>query len=298
MRNRLVECSVASLIAALALPLLTVAQTSQPRQTTDQQSAAAPVSTAGASQGATEIEGKGGQMPHYKYAGPPGPAPKQDLSGEWGGPLSAAKVDPAPPMTAWGQERFAANKSNQKINVADSNDPLDTCDPLGFPRNALWESRGIAFAKMPDKVVELFQYEKVWREIWTDGRALPKNVGSDILNSPDSRYYGYSVGHWDGDYTLVVDTVGLDDSTWLDNAGHPHSGDLHVNERYTRVDQHTLEMTVTLDDPKVFTRPWMAGETTFKWIPEQQFDEQLCIPSHMQDYFKLLANPAAGVGTK
>jgi len=298
MTNRLVECSVAGLIGVLALSSIAVAQTSQPRQATGQQSATATASTAGAGQAGSEIEGKGQQMPHYKYAGPPGPAPKQDLSGEWGGPLSAAKVDPVPPMTAWGQERFAANKSNQKINVADSNDPLDTCDPLGFPRNALWESRGIAFAKMPDKVVELFQYEKVWREIWTDGRALPKNVGSDIPNSPDPRYYGYSVGHWDGDYTLVVDTVGLDDSTWLDNAGHPHSGDLHVNERYTRVDQHTLEMTVTLDDPKVFTRPWMAGQTTFKWIPEQQFDEQLCIPSHMQDYYKLLANPAAGVGTK
>jgi hypothetical protein len=298
MRNRLVECSVAGLMAVLVLSPVAIAQTSQPRQTTGQQSATAPASTAGAGQGATEIEGKGGQMPHYKYPGPPGPAPKQDLSGEWGGPLSAAKVDPVPPMTAWGQQQFAAHKSNQKINVADSNDPLDTCDPLGFPRNALWESRGIAFAKMPDKVVELFQYEKIWREIWTDGRELPKNVGSDIPNSPDPRYYGYSVGRWDGDYTLVVDTVGLDEDTWLDNAGHPHSGDLHVNERYTRVDQHTLEMTVTLDDPKVFTHPWMAGETTFKWIPEQQFDEQLCIPSHMQDYFKLLANPAAGAGAK
>jgi len=297
MRNRLTSSGVC-LIAILALSSITIAQTSQPRQNTGQPAGTASASAAGANQGAKEIEGSGLQMPHYKYADPPGPAPKQDLSGEWGGPLSAAKVDPVPPMTAWGQERFAANKSNQKINVADSNDPLDTCDPLGFPRNALWESRGIAFAKMPDKVVELFQYEKVWREIWTDGRALPKNVDSALPDSQDSRYYGYSVGHWDGDYTFVVDTVGLDDSTWLDNAGHPHSGDLHVNERYTRMDQRTLEMTVTLDDPRVYTRPWMAGQSIYKWIPQQQFDEQLCVPSHMQDYLKLIAKPASGPRTK
>ncbi len=297
MKNRL-ACPVVSLVAMLALSLMTIAQTSQPRQNTGQPSTAAAAATAGASQGAKEIEGRGNQMPHYKYAGAPGPAPRQDLSGEWGGPLSAAEVDPVPPMTAFGRARFAGNRSNQKISVADSNDPLDTCDPLGFPRNALWESRGIAFAKMPDKVVELFQYQKVWREIWTDGRALPKNVDNDAPDSADSRYYGYSVGHWDGDYSFVVDTVGLDEDTWLDNAGHPHSGDLRVNERYTRVDQHTLEMVVTLDDAKVYTRPWMAGKTTFKWIPQQQFDEQLCVPSHMQDYTKLIAKPAAGPGTK
>jgi hypothetical protein len=209
-----------------------------------------------------------------------------------------AKIDPVPPMTAWGQEQFAAHKSNQKISVAESNDPLDTCDPLGFPRNALWESRGIAFAKMPDKIVEVFQYQRVWREIWTDGRALPKNIDNDAPDSTDSRYYGYSVGHWDGDYTFVVDTAGLDQDTWLDNAGHPHSGDLRVNERYTRMDQHTMEMTVTVNDPKVYTRPWMAGQTIYKWIPQQQFDEQLCIPSRMQDYTKLIARPAAGARSK
>jgi hypothetical protein len=297
MRNCL-ACSVAGLIAILVLSTITIAQTSQPRQNAGQPAGAAPASTAGANQGAKEIEGVGNQMPHYKYAGPPGPAPRQDLNGEWGGPLSAAKVDPVPPMTAWGQEQFAAHKSNQKISVADSNDPLDTCDPLGFPRNALWESRGIAFAKMQDKVVELFQYQKVWREIWTDGRALPKNIDSDLPDSADSRYYGYAVGHWDGDYTFVVDTVGLDQDTWLDNAGHPHSGDLRVNERYTRVDQHTLDMTVTLTDPKVYTQPWMAGKSTYKWIPQQQFDEQLCVPSRMQDYTKLIAKPAAGPSTK
>jgi hypothetical protein len=285
-------------LAILAFSFAAIGQTSQPRQNGGRAAGAAAAATAGAGQGGKEIEGEGNQMPHYTYAGPPGPALRQDLIGEWGGPLSAAKVDPVPPMTAFGQAQFAAHKSNQKISVAESNDPLDTCDPLGFPRNALWESRGIAFAKMPDKVVEVFQYQRVWREIWTDGRDLPKNIDNEAPDSTDSRYYGYAVGHWDGDYTFVVDTGGLDQDTWLDNAGHPHSGDLRVNERYTRMDQHTMQMTVTLTDPKVYTRPWMAGQSIYKWIPQQQFDEQLCIPSRMQDYTKLIARPAVGLVNK
>ncbi len=297
MKSRL-ACSIIGPIAFVALSSISAAQTSQPQQSPARSAASAPSSGGSANQGANEIEGAGNQMPRYKYPGPPGPAPRQELSGEWGGPLSAPKIDPVPPLTAWGQAQFAAHKSNQRISVANSNDPLDTCDPLGFPRNALWESRGIAFAKMADKVVELFQYERVWREIWTDGRALPKNIDSDLPDSADSRYYGYSVGHWEGDYTFVVDTTGLDEDTWLDNAGHPHSNELRVNERYKRVDQHTLEMTVTLTDPKTYTQPWMAGQTTYKWIPQQQFDEQLCVPSHMQDYMKLIAKPAVGPTAK
>lgn len=279
-------------IAILALAPVAMAQTAPAAQGGGRQrggAAAGAQAAPGAASNGKEIEGAGGQMPHYTYPAAPGPAPRQEVSGTWGGPLSTPKIDPVPPMTAWGKERFAANKSNQRINVASSNDPLNHCDPLGFPRNALWESRGIAFATMPGKIAELFQYQRTWREIFTDGRELPKDVGG---NGPDSRYYGYSVGHWDGDYTLVVDTVGLDDGTWLDNAGHPHSGDLRVNERYTRVDQHTLEMTVVLDDPKTYTAKWMAGKTTFKWIPQQEFDEQLCIPSQMEDYLKVLAGPA------
>jgi len=296
MKNRL-ACSAVGLVALFAASSIMIAQTSQPRRNGGQSSATGQSSIAPASPGG-EIEGTGNQMPRYKYPAAPGPAPKQDLSGEWGGPLSAPRIDPVPPLTAWGQAQFAAHKSNQRISVANSNDPLDTCDPLGFPRNALWESRGIAFAKMPDKVVELFQYQRVWREIWTDGRALPKNIDSDLPDSADSRYYGYSVGHWDGDYNFVVDTAGLDEDTWLDNAGHPHSSELRVNESYKRVDQHTMEMTVTLNDPKVYTKPWMAGQTTYKWIPQQQFDEQLCVPSHMQDYMKLIAKPSAGAAGK
>jgi hypothetical protein len=66
------------------------------------------------------------------------------------------------------------------------------------------------------------------------------------------------VGRWEDDYTLVVETVGTDDRTWLDNAGNPHSNSLRVEERYHRVNQGTLELTVTIDDPLVYTKPWVA----------------------------------------
>jgi hypothetical protein len=296
MRNCL-ACSVAGLIAILVLSTITIAQTSQPRQNAGQPAGAAPASTAGANQGAKEIEGVGNQMPHYKYAGPPGPAPRQDLNGEWGGPLSAAKVDPVPPMTAWGQEQFAAHKSNQKISVADSNDPLDTCDPLGFPRNALWESRGIAFAKMQDKVVELFQYQKVWREIWTDGRALPKNIDSDLPDSADSRYYGYAVGHWDGD-TLVVDSGAYNEKTWLDSVGDPHSEDMTMQERFAHPDAMTVQITATLTDPKIYTKPWVSAKPqVYKLqLPKgvTELEEAYCVPSEEGTFNRLVRDAADG----
>ena len=130
-----------------------------------------------------------------------------------------------------------------QVPVALSNDPLKTCDPMGFPRDVTFEDRGIQFVQTPTAMWQMFQYQRIWREIWTDGRALPKNVGGKAAGSLDPRYYGFSVGHWDGDYTFVVDTVGTDPSTWLDNAGHPHSGDLHVMERYTRLDHNDLEVS-------------------------------------------------------
>ena len=128
---------------------------------------------------------------------------------------------------------------------------------------------------MPGRMLELFQYNRVWREIWTDGRELPKNVGGRAADAPDPRWYGYSVGQWDGDYSFVVDTVGSDDRSWLDTAGHPHSVDMRVQERYTRLNHNTLEMTITIDDPKAYTKPFVITTSQFKWIPNQELREEI-----------------------
>jgi hypothetical protein len=223
--------------------------------------------------------------------GPAGPAPRQDLTGFWA-TLASERLNAVPPLTPWGQEQFHAHKNQNEYPVAESNDPIKTCDPLGFPRNMLFQVRGVAFAQMPGKVLELFQFNRVWREIWTDGRELPKNVGGNAADAPDPRWYGYSVGHWEGDYTFVVDTVGSDERSWLDIVGHPHSLELRVQERYTRVDHNNLEVTMTIDDPKTYTKPFVITKANFKWIPQQDFEEQLCVPSEMLEYLKVIANPA------
>ena len=118
-----------------------------------------------------------------RVAGSGGPAPVHDLSGTWAGPRSGAgvpdfRVGEIPSLTPLGQELFSGRKSLAKFSPAGTNDPfVRTCDPLGFPRADVDEIRGISFATMPDRIVMLYQFQQVWREIWMDGRELPKNAG-------------------------------------------------------------------------------------------------------------------------
>jgi hypothetical protein len=216
-----------------------------------------------------------------------GPAPVRDLSGSWTGNLEP-KLGEAPPLTPLGQQRF-------KLNIPDpfsarSNDPWGTCDPFGFPRSVTNETRGVAFATMPGRIVIMTQYQKIWRTVWMDGRELPKNVGAK--GGPDPTWYGYSVGHWEGDNTLVVQTTGVDDRSWVDRRGHPHSLDMRVEERYTRLNHNSLELTVTVDDPKTYTKPFVVATNKFRWLPNQEDEEQLCVPSEMIEYIKVIAVPA------
>jgi len=285
-RNRL-ACVVTALIALLAFAALGNAQTQTFKPPTKEDNANAKKNCEQIGQPGTEYLILCADMT------PAGPAPKRDIFGSWSGPIGAVAVDKVPPFTDLGQKLMSLNHANFAVNVADSNDPINHCDPLGFPRNAVFELRGIQFGQMPNRVLILNQYERIWREVWTDGRALPKGFGSVAVDAPDPRYYGYSVGHWDGDYTFVVDSVGSDGASWLDNNGHPHSEEMHVTERFVRVDAKTLSSTVTVDDPKVYTKPFVLGRTIYKWIPDQQFEEQLCIPSQSQLYTDAIAKPAA-----
>src|SRR6185503_13751786 len=146
-----------------------------------------------------------------KMPNPPGPAPKRDLSGVWVGP-NGNKAERVPPMTPAGEALFKERKGygNASRVVGASNDPFITCDPLGFPRNLLAHavsSRGrFIVGSAPDRLLFAYEQQRVWREVWMDGRALPKAV--DVRGAPESRYYGHSVGHWENDTTLVVDTTG------------------------------------------------------------------------------------------
>ena len=269
MRNSLKVCIV-SLAAALLISSYAPAQTSPPPK-----------------RGVSET-----LYDRLANEGPGGAAPRRDLSGFWAG-LVEPKLKEVPPMTPWGQEQFRLHKSTWNFPVAESNDPGNGCDPLGFPRNMLYQTRGIAFTQMPGRMLELFLYNQVWREIWTDGRELPKNVGGSSADAPDPRWYGYSVGRWEGDYTFVVDAIGSDERSWLDNYGHPHSVDMRVQERYTRVDHNHLEVTITIDDPKAYTKPFVITKSDYRWVPEQDFEEQICAPSEEFEYLKVMGDSTA-----
>jgi hypothetical protein len=224
------------------------------------------------------------------------PAPARDLTGDWHGVPEPPRLNQEAQMTAWGQAIFDSRKTMGKGLVGNSNDPMVKCDPLGFPRDVLWETRGLEFIQLPRKVVMLSQYQRVWREVWTDGRKLPTrdtvSKADELLSEP--RYYGYSIGHWADDYTFVVDTANLDEDTWVDEFGHPHSEDAHVREEYHRADHDTLQVTVTIDDPKAYKVPFVvADKIIYKWNPRQELDEQLCIPSAAEQYFNAIAGPAA-----
>jgi hypothetical protein len=236
---------------------------------------------------------------------PPGPAPKRDLSGAWVGPQNF-KLGPLAPMTPAGEAIFkqrhpylVANvKSGEELPPA--NDPFITCDPIGFPRNLQAHSismrGGVLFGSAPNRILIAYEQQRVFREIWMDGRELPKQV--DVKGAPDSRYYGFSVGHWDGDYTFVVDTTGFDERPWVDELGHPHSSMAHIQERYTRVDQYNMKLTATIDDPKFYTKPWTLITADFYWMKNQEFSEWFCIPSEGIEYRDSLSQPSGVQITK
>lgn len=278
--------SIAGLAAVLVFSALANAQTAQPPQS---------------SQG-----NQGGHSPWKYYpmdraVGDGGPAPKRDLTGTWAGPGSGAAVPKgtnamtptAPPMTPLGQQLFDMHKPIGKFSPAGTNDPHTRyCDPFGFPQNMTNEIRGMTITTTPTRTFLLIQYMDVWREIWTDGRALPSNVGGAGKDALDPRYNGYSIGHWEDDYTFVVDTTGLDPNTWATKNGYPHSIDAHVQERFHRDDKNDLTLTITMDDPKLYTKQFFLGEEHFRWIPNQQLDDFTCIPSEVQEYLKEMGDPA------
>lgn len=235
------------------------------------------------------------QPPDPRFKTPPLsgiPAPPRDLNGIWKPTIGAqgtgaanmpadGKPEHELPYTPYGRELAKKNKSSNgpdAVAAVDENDPAHACDPQGFPREDLFEMRATQFIQTPLHTVLLYTYGKVYREVWTDGRELPKD--------PDPRWYGYSVGKWTDDYTFVVDTNGTDARTWVDNAGRPHSEDLHVQEVFHRIDRDDLELTVTLDDPKVYTKPWTALKNVRFTLmpPTTELSEMLCSPSELALY--------------
>jgi hypothetical protein len=234
-----------------------------------------------------------------------GPAPVRDITGIWEptpgyrdgvfatGPKnypSDTKPEHELPFTPLGLKTWKEHKpgfGTTAVPIAENNDPFDICDPIGFPRLELFNLRAIQVFQTKSQVAIIYQNDQVWRNVWMDGRELPK----EIL---EPRWYGYSVGKWVDDYTFVAETVGLDERTWIDNVGRPHSDELKVTETWHRVNHDIMEFTMTIEDPKMYTKPWNPLTKFRMRLQPEWFDirEMICSASEAQEYNKTIAEQA------
>ena len=199
-------------------------------------------------------------------------ATDHNISGVWnamrGNYDTASWSKGNPPMTPWGQAQYDAAKSSQGprgVSLAETTDKVYKCVPPGMPYIYL-QLFPAQIVETPKEVIEIFESDHIVRFIYTDGRKHPAK------RKPS--YYGHSIGHWEGD-TLVVDTVGLNGKLWLDRVGHPDSDQMHITERIHRVDNNTLQVDFTFDDPKSYLQPWNAL-MRFRAQPKWDIQEDVC----------------------
>lgn len=237
---------------------------------------------------------EGRRSPEAEKAAAAAPKPAydpHDLSGVWWARGNDILMgNPVPPFTPLGEKMAAANKpyvGPRAVPYILTNDPINGCDPIGYPRIAYTNNRSFEFIQTPLKIVQIFEWTHGTREIWLDGRKIPDDV--------DPRWFGYAVGHWEGS-TLVVDSAGYNDKTWLDRFGDPHSEDMTMEERYAHPDAMTLELTTTLNDPKVYTKPWVSAkpEPYKLQLPKgvTELEEVYCVPSEENAFNESVRNAA------
>ncbi len=198
------------------------------------------------------------------------PAPKTrdgkpDLSGIWETSdmrhLADLAVDGVVvPLQPWAAALYKERRDNQGKGR-----PSERClthgvtdfDALATPRKIM---------QTPGVIVIMFEAYNHYRQILMDGRPLPKTT--------EPAYMGYSVGKWEGD-TLVVDTTGFNDKGWLDDLGHPQTEALHVTERFRRRDFGHIDLQLTIDDPKAYTKPWTVN-LGMNFVPDEELIESIC----------------------
>jgi hypothetical protein len=217
----------------------------------------------------------------------PGAAGLHSLSGSWA--IRTPRNEPwynyaligdEPPMTAWAEAQFKANRPsfgpNQQEN---SNDPAYSCLPNSVPRVYAAVQAGMQIVELPGRTLMFFGRNV--RQIYTDGRPHPAGLRP--------LWMGHSTGKWEGD-TFVIDTVGISDRNWLDRMGHPHSDKLHLIERFQRVDHDTLLLNLTIDDPVAYTKTWEATPRTFRLRPNDRAVEAICEDMFINEAYGLKPN--------
>ena len=212
---------------------------------------------------------------------PRGPKGRPILAGLWrpSGKLifditGGLKPGDAIPYQPWAEALYQTRRKNDF-----KDDPTSNCIVGGVPRSD--------FVPYPFKILEhadqitiLYEAVHSFRQIFTDGRGLPKD--------PNPQWFGYSVGRWDGD-VFVVESAGFNDNVWLDNAGRPAGEALRVTERFIRRSFGRMEIEVLIDDPKTYTRPWTVTER-LTLMPDTEMLEYMCTENNR--YFRLVPDAA------
>lgn len=165
------------------------------------------------------------------------------------------------PMTPAAAEQF---RRNQAAGLRGN--PTVNCLPDGTPHADLLPEP-FKIIQTPVEIIMLYEVETTFRQVFMDGRKLPQD--------PSPSWMGYSVGRWEGD-TLVINTNGFNDRSWLDAVGHPHTEEMLVEERFSRPDFGHLDAQVTITDPKMYTQP-IVMKFKLELLPDTDVFEHYCV---------------------
>jgi hypothetical protein len=224
-----------------------------------------------------------------------------NLSGDWepdrrrggfGQSMSMADMggrmrgkEPDIPYLPWAREKTLSEKpsTGPEPRFGESTDPqVLYCEPPGVPHIYLWPIK-TKFIQTPEAVYILYELGPFYRIVWLNAKHP---------DDPDPQWWGHSIGHYENGDTLVVDTVGFTDKTWLDQMGHPNTEQLHLTERYKRVDATTLELDLVIDDPGAYTKPWNSHRNFTTSKTGFLRYQQICSVRENQRFLDNLAKPA------
>jgi hypothetical protein len=208
------------------------------------------------------IPRKADGKPELTAPTPRTPDNKPDLSGLWGPEDNTYAVNITGDLKPGEVLPWAREVNKKRLEGLDRDTPATLCLP-GGPTEILGGQYRIIQAP---NVMAILYGSGAYRQIFLDGRDLPRD--------PNPTWWGYSVGHWEGD-TLVVQSAGFNDRSWLDFSGHPHTEELRVTERFERRDFGHIRLQLTLEDPRTFTKP-VTISLGVNLVPDTEMLEYVC----------------------